>query len=1361
LTARTVPGLGGDAGSVSWAWTATEIHTQSLRLDVFALAVLEDADPSTNIIAASAVTGTPVGGITPVVRIRRAVQTDGVMYSLDAGPAALFAVNTASGVIFAARQFTEGDVRAYPVTLTASHTSGTASLPLDIEVRSGVSICDRTPAVRDEILRVLNSRYTCDVVPPAALASIDTLAIPRRHVDTLLADDFAGMPALTTLTLAGLDLTGLPEGVFRGTTGLRTLNLAENRLASLPPDIFMNLGELRGLDLTGLAATGLTESVFSGLLNLEELVLLESALTSLPPGIIRNLGMLRYMELSLSNDLTELPAPLLADLEKIHPVVSFGLDTEASRRFSGITTSRRIGGIRYRVDGAPATALTLNEGASRNLQIEAVGDIRSTLTLVFRASAGSRLTAAPPVIRLTPSRRTTDVTLAAPADLGAGDRSGPVSWAWTSFLGNGLTELPAPDMRVTVRDTHRFEDADPAPNRIGETAPAGAAVSGWSPRVLVGGIAEANVRYSLAPDAGPFGIDAASGALSPAPGQALNHATTPAYSVTVIAQTPSGVTGSLAAAIEVFTLALEDAEPAANTIAATAPPGTPVSGVRPVLLVDGAAVADGVFYTLTGSGLFTVATASGMISSVGVLGGAGVHPVTLTATYRGAPADLPLTITVHAEGSLNICARTPVVQMEILHRINTSTGVRNPAIAYACAAVPTTRMASVRFLDFSRYTTSVETLLAGDFDGLAGLTSLTLAPLGLRHLPPGVFSGLPNLVNLPLVDNSLASLPPDVFSGLSRLRSLGLQFNADLKLPAQAVADLEGLDSLASLIIDRADVPDFRISGFRYHAPQPEGVPDDVDLQAVVFEEGEGRDVRLEVVGGVRSTLTLVLRVEGGSPLTVTPTTVRFSPLSNTDTAVVRVAAPVDDTVDPVYAWVSWAWTATGTEIRTQRLGVVVSDDNGLVDIDRAANRISEAAAPGDPVSGWSLQTLVDGVDAIADGFLPYRYSLSSDAGGLFQIHPVSGTLSLAPGRMLDYETSTAHIVGVVSRLDRTEWRLTATIFVDNAPELSLSGAVTGSISETAATGTAVSGIGVSLLDDGVRVPPFTGVAWSLPDAGSRVFQPEPVHSSSVVVLRLAGALDYETTPVHTLTLRADYLGGFATTQITVQVLNAVERLILEAVGTTPFRIGEGAQLGARAGGVRVTDEAGNELAGAVFDLQDGGEKFELVSNGDILVADQLDFEASTSHTLLITARREGLVSNQLRVDIAVVDSPDDLQLVDQSGARNIAFNTTGGQVRGIDLVFQIDGVNQVGTASAWHLPSDAGLFDIDSATGVITLREYHEFAPADFDIFVRATWTGADGAAPGTPEPLPLNIEINDGVPVRIRVFLEGAVIP
>ncbi|MDD9875673.1 MAG: leucine-rich repeat protein, partial [Gammaproteobacteria bacterium] len=1094
--------------------------------------------------------------------------------------------------------------------------------------------------------------------------NLENLNLEGSSFDPSTPDVFMNLGRLQDLNLGALGPISLPEGIFRSLANLRVLSL-EGSPSTLTSNIFTNLGNLQELNLAfALATTSLPEAIFSGLSNLRELNLSENdSLTSLPPDIFMSLGSLERLNLSLNFALRELPARLLANLERPVPVI-IGFDRHV-----------RIGGIQYLLNGATTTALTLNEGGSRNLRVEVVGGIGSALTLAFRTSDESRFTAMPSTLHFTSSRRSADVTLSVPPDLSLGDRSGPASWVWTGFdsLG-GPTEVRAPDLQVTVRDTHRLEDADSAPNRIGETAPAGVAVSGWSPRVLVGGVVQTTVRYSLPSDAGGlFQIHPETGVLSLVSGGTLDYAASSSHEVTVEAAA-SGVTASLAATIEVFTLALEDADPAANTIAVPAPRGTPVSGVDPVLLVDGVAIEDNIAYTLAGPDFFTVNAVSGEISSGRPLtgGDSGSWPVTLTATYQGTPADLPLTITIPAGSGLFICDRTVAVQEEILRRVNSQTEVQNRIATgnppYSCNDVPAANMALVQLLDLSAYPTTVTTLLAHDFERLPGLTGLMLDSLGLESLPPTVFGGLSNLENLSLSDNSLTSLPPDIFSGLSSLRVLDLSGNDHLELPAQAAADLEGL-RLMALEVER----DVRIGGFEYHPgirliylegeetrmrDESTTVPFPIfgEVQTLLLDEQQSYRLRVRIAGGVRSTLTLILRVDGDQQFTVTPTTVRFSPLSNTDTAVVELTALAYETVGRDIARMSWAWTmfdspdGAVTEIRTQRLQVEVNDDSGLVDTDPADNRISEAASAGVAVSGWSPQVLLGGVTATN-----VRYRLLMDAGGLFQIHPTSGTLSLVSGRMLDYETSSVHTVRVAGQAHGETEFLTTAILVDNAPELSLSGVVTGSISETAATGTAVSGIGVSLLDDGVSRD--RGIVYALEGESSQTFA--LAVSGNVAGLQLANApLNYGTTPVYTLTLRATYLGASITTQITVNVLDVLEAVTLEAVGLLPYQVREDAVLDMTIGAVTPRTETGAGLAQGVSYTQAGSELFAVTTAGDIVVAGQLDFEASTSHTLFITASYEGVDSNQLRVDIVVVDRANDLQIVDQSSAENIASNT-------------------------------------------------------------------------------------------------------
>ena len=105
-----------------------------------------------------------------------------------------------------------------------------------------VSVCDRTPEVRDAILRALPDRDDCDDVTAADLASITYLNLrtPSFEADitTLNATDFNDLTALGLLRLSSNALSSLPEGIFDELTELRWLELENNALSSLRADTF-------------------------------------------------------------------------------------------------------------------------------------------------------------------------------------------------------------------------------------------------------------------------------------------------------------------------------------------------------------------------------------------------------------------------------------------------------------------------------------------------------------------------------------------------------------------------------------------------------------------------------------------------------------------------------------------------------------------------------------------------------------------------------------------------------------------------------------------------------------------------------------------------------------------------------------------------------------------------------------------------------------------------------------------------------------------------------------------------------------------------------------------------------------------
>lgn len=93
-----------------------------------------------------------------------------------------------------------------------------------ITARIDEGVCDRTPAVRDE----LRSWRSCEAVDAGFLALRQTLDLRRRRIDTLKGADFADLDQLRVLLLSDNQLQALPPGLFAGLENLRQLHLQDN-----------------------------------------------------------------------------------------------------------------------------------------------------------------------------------------------------------------------------------------------------------------------------------------------------------------------------------------------------------------------------------------------------------------------------------------------------------------------------------------------------------------------------------------------------------------------------------------------------------------------------------------------------------------------------------------------------------------------------------------------------------------------------------------------------------------------------------------------------------------------------------------------------------------------------------------------------------------------------------------------------------------------------------------------------------------------------------------------------------------------------------------------------------------------------
>ena len=177
------------------------------------------------------------------------------------------------------------------VTVTVTDNDNTAA-----------GICGRTPAVRDELLRLIENNegapVACADVTATHLAAITrTLDLSGQNIADLKAGDFAGLTSLTVLYLFNNALTTLPDDVFDDLTALEILTLGRNDLPTLPGGVFDRLIALTELGLDNNDLPTLPAGVFDRLIALKILTLNGNDLPTLPAGVFGRLIALTELQL--------------------------------------------------------------------------------------------------------------------------------------------------------------------------------------------------------------------------------------------------------------------------------------------------------------------------------------------------------------------------------------------------------------------------------------------------------------------------------------------------------------------------------------------------------------------------------------------------------------------------------------------------------------------------------------------------------------------------------------------------------------------------------------------------------------------------------------------------------------------------------------------------------------------------------------------------------------------------------------------------------------------------------------------------------------------------------------------------------
>ena len=118
-----------------------------------------------------------------------------------------------------------------------------------------ISVCDRTPQVRDAIMEKIvqiDAEIECsdDRLIKLALYSIAVLRLPNKGITSLKEGDFSGLYRLTFLDLSHNQLTSLPQNIFHRMYGLKELDLSSNNLVDIDDLDLSDLEDLKFFNAT-------------------------------------------------------------------------------------------------------------------------------------------------------------------------------------------------------------------------------------------------------------------------------------------------------------------------------------------------------------------------------------------------------------------------------------------------------------------------------------------------------------------------------------------------------------------------------------------------------------------------------------------------------------------------------------------------------------------------------------------------------------------------------------------------------------------------------------------------------------------------------------------------------------------------------------------------------------------------------------------------------------------------------------------------------------------------------------------------------------------------------------------------------
>ena len=440
--------------------------------------------------------------------------------------------------------------------------------------------------------------------------------------------------------------------------------------------------------------------------------------------------------------------------------------------------------------------------------------------------------------------------------------------------------------------------------------------------------------------------------------------------------------------------------------------------------------------------------------------------------------------------------------------------------------------------------------------------------------------------------------------------------------------------------------------------------------------------------------------------------------------------------------------TSTDSSFSTQTFIVNLGD---VDEFDVSA--ITDSNVNVDGVNENSANGTTVGVTANAfdsdDSSNTITWSLDDNAGGRFAINSVSGVVTVANGSLLDAEAATSHTIIVrATSADSSFATRSFVIAINDVNEFGISAvgdsdATLNVVDENAATGTIV-GITASATDGDSGTNGITYVLTN--NAGGR-FAIDSV--TGVVTVADGTLLNRETLASHNITVRAISADGTFSTQTFSIAINDVNEFSVSGIvdsNAAANALNENSANGTVVGITAAASDADATTNVILYSLDDNaGGRFQIDANtGIITVADGtlLDFESSTSHTIIVRATSADSSSSTQTFVISLLDTNDAPPVITPGQQFNVSELTGAGTIFGTVAAVDPDGV---GTLQNWTIVSGNtdGIFAINPATGALRITNT---ALLNFETASTYTLTLSVGDGSATSLPQTISIRIMDG---------------